>query len=253
MESKKKLLEKNIKISDRLIFALDVSNLSLARDLVLKLGSSVSFYKIGLELFLSGDFFRILDFLKKLKKKIFVDLKMFDIPETVYRSVKQLTFHDIQFTTVHGNDEILSAAVEAVNDSRSSIGILSVTALTSLNQLDIIELGFNCNIKDLVLSRAKRSMEIGCHGIITSGMELLELRSLNCENFFIVVPGVSSIDNISNNNYDQKRFINVEDSFKNGADYIVVGRLISRSSNPLLTAISIQEKINKIFKEQNYV
>lgn len=238
------LSKKNIPPQERLIFALDVPDENEARRLVDKLGDAVNFYKIGLELFMSGSHFSLINWLSAEKqKKIFADLKFFDVPETVRSAIKQLQGKGITFTTVHGNDAILEAAVKEKGDLK----ILAVTVLTSLDQSDIEDLGFKVDIKKLVLSRARRALEIGCDGVISSGLEAPELRKSLGEKFLIVTPGIRPVLNKTYD--DQKRTVDVEDAFLNGADYIVVGRPIKKASDPRLAAEAIQKRIKKVFTE----
>ncbi|MGD0282005.1 MAG: orotidine-5'-phosphate decarboxylase [Dissulfurispiraceae bacterium] len=234
------LSEKAISPGERLIFALDVPGFAEARRLVDVLGDAVNFYKIGLELFMSGNYFDVLKWLvEERKKKVFVDLKFFDVPQTVKSAVRQLRGKGIEFATVHGNDSILRAAVEEKDDLK----ILAVTVLTSLDQKDMEDLGFKVNIKQLVLSRAKRALEIGCDGVISSGIEAPELRSALGGKFIIVTPGIRPVLNID----DQKRTVDVEQAFLSGADYIVVGRPIKNAPDPRKAAQDIQDKIKRLF------
>lgn len=233
---------KNIPTAERLIFALDVDSEQKAKELVTKLDDTVSFYKLGLEFFMSGSYYPMLDWLLEKDKKIFVDLKFFDVPQTVASAVKQLKNKGATFTTVHGNDSILKAAVA---EKGGSLKILAVTVLTSLDRGDLDDLGFQCDVKELVLSRAKRAFQLGCDGVISSGLEAKDLRSNLAENFLIVTPGIRPVDNKVVD--DQKRTVDVEEAFTNGADYIVVGRPIREAKDPYLAAKNIQERISKIF------
>ena len=233
---------KNIPTAERLIFALDVDNEQKAKELVTKLDDTVSFYKLGLEFFMSGSYYPMLDWLLEKDKKIFVDLKFFDVPQTVASAVKQLKNKGATFTTVHGNDSILKAAVA---EKGGSLKILAVTVLTSLDRGDLDDLGFQCDVKELVLSRAKRAFQLGCDGVISSGLEAKDLRSNLAENFLIVTPGIRPVDNKVVD--DQKRTVDVEEAFTNGADYIVIGRPIREAKDPYLAAKNIQERISKIF------
>ena len=156
--------------------------------------------------------------------------------------VKQLKNKGATFTTVHGNDSILKAAVAEKGDS---LKILAVTVLTSLDRGDLDDLGFQCDVKELVLSRAKRAFQLGCDGVISSGLEAKDLRSNLAENFLIVTPGIRPLDNKVVD--DQKRTVDVEEAFTNGADYIVIGRPIREAKDPYLAAKNIQERISKIF------
>lgn len=233
------LSQKDIPVRERLILALDVSSVEEAKELVEKLGDSVCFYKLGLQLFMADGYFGLVNWLRERDKQVFVDLKFFDVPETVQSAVKQLKNRGVRFVTVHGNDDILRAAVKEKN----GLKILAVTLLTSLDQHDIEDLGFMVDIKSLVLSRAKRALELDCDGVISSGLEASLLREKLGEKFLIVTPGIRPVKNTD----DQKRTVDVEEAFSNGADYIVVGRPIRKADNPFLAAQSIQARIAKIF------
>ena len=224
-----------IKDRERLIVALDVPSSGQARDLVETLDSSVSFYKVGLELFLSGDAFEFLDWLVKQGKKTFVDLKFFDVPATVARAVNQLHGRNVTFATVHGNDAMMKAAAEASND----VGILAVTVLTSLDRGDLDDLGFQCDVGELVCSRARRAMEHGCVGVVASGQETAMLRQHLDESLLIVTPGIRPVINDD----DQKRTVTASRALHEGADYIVVGRPIRDAVDPRAAAESLQIEI----------
>jgi len=241
--NKNQMSTKNIPTKERLIFALDLPSIEEAKTLVRKLGDAVHFYKLGLELFMAGGYFELITWLvEENQKKVFVDLKFFDVPETVRSAVRQLRGKGIMFTSVHANDNSLQAAVAEKN----GVKILAVTVLTSLDQNDIDDLGFKVNLNDLVLSRAKRALRLGCDGIISSGLEAPELRKELGEHFLIVTPGIRPLENKSVD--DQKRTVNIEDAFKNGADYIVIGRPIKNAPDPRQAAVDIQNRIQKIFK-----
>jgi len=233
------LSAKDIAPSERLIFALDVPTTDEARRHVELLGDSVRFYKLGLELFMAGGYFELVDDMVAQGKKVFVDLKFFDVPETVKRAVARLDGRGVTFATVHGNENILQAACSAKGD----VKILAVTVLTSLDEGDLRDLGFQCNPKELVLSRAKRALAVGCDGVVSSGLEAPELRDSLGENFLVVTPGIRPVANVD----DQKRTVNVEQAFRNGADYIVVGRPIKAAPDPREAAESIQQTIANVF------
>ncbi|MFZ1830313.1 MAG: orotidine-5'-phosphate decarboxylase [Candidatus Competibacteraceae bacterium] len=230
MASYQRLSTKLIPSTERLIFALDVSSPAAARELVETLGDAVCFYKIGLEMFMAGGYFEFIEWLRTRDKKVFVDLKFFDVPETVRSAVRQLRPYGATFTTVHGNDAILRAAVEAAQEIGGDLGILAVTALTSLDQADLADLGFACDPKTLVLSRARRALEIGCRGVISSGLEAADLRESLGEKLLIITPGIRPVLNRPAD--DQKRTLDVEDAFLNGADYIAMGRPIRQAPGP---------------------
>lgn len=156
---------KQIPARERLIFAMDVADADAARQLVETLGDSVVFYKIGLEMFMSGEYFELLDWLAARDKRIFVDLKFFDVPATVAAAVRQLRNRGVTFATIHGNQSIMEAAGAA----KGEVKILAVTVLTSLDRGDLDDLGFECDVEKLVLSRARRSLEAGCDGVPCSG------------------------------------------------------------------------------------
>lgn len=245
MTSPKLLSSKPIPPAERLIFALDVPSPTTARQLVETLGDAVRFYKIGLELFMAGGYFELIEWLRARDKKVFVDLKFFDVPETVRSAVRQLQPYGATFATVHGNDAILRAAVEAAREIGGDLGILAVTVLTSLDRADLDDLGFACDPKTLVLSRARRALEIGCRGVISSGLEAADLRERLGEKLLIVTPGIRPVLNRPAD--DQKRTMDVEDAFLSGADHIVVGRPIRQAPDPRAAAAAIQERIARLF------
>ncbi|MGH8576961.1 MAG: orotidine-5'-phosphate decarboxylase [Gammaproteobacteria bacterium] len=233
------LSTKAIPDSERLIFALDVPSTDDAMRLVATLGEAVSFYKLGLELFMAGGYFELMDRLADQGKKAMVDLKFFDVPETVRLAVRQLARRRPAFATVHGNDAILAAAVS----EKGSVQILAVTVLTSLDRGDLADLGFECDVEALVLSRARRALALGCDGVVSSGLEAERLRASLGDRLLVVTPGIRPVANID----DQKRTVDVEQAFQNGADYIVVGRPIRDAADPRAAAERIQERIQTLF------
>jgi orotidine-5'-phosphate decarboxylase len=226
---------------ERLIFAMDFPDAAAARQLAEQLGDSVVFYKLGLELFMSGGYFELLDWLVGRGKKIFVDLKFFDVPATVAAAVKNLRNRGVTFATVHGNQSIMEAAAAAKGDVR----VLAVTVLTSLDRGDLDDLGFECDVEQLVLSRARRALEAGCDGVISSGLEAKLLREGVDDRLIVVTPGIRPVENRPAD--DQKRVVNVEQAFANGADYIVVGRPIRDAADPRAAAEQIQGTIARCF------
>lgn len=233
------LSTKSIPPRERLIFALDVSSVAEAKALVEQLANSVMFYKLGLQLFMAGGYFELVEWLRERGKKVFVDLKFFDVPQTVKSAVIQLKNRGAHFVTVHGNDKILEAAVA----NKNGLKILAVTVLTSLDEGDLNDLGFKCNVEELVFSRAKRALEIGCDGVISSGLEVPRLRRNIGDQLLFVVPGIRPVANVD----DQKRTIDVKEAFLNGADYIVVGRPIKEAKDPQKAAEDIQKTISSLF------
>lgn len=228
---------KHIPARERLIFALDVANAAAARSMVERLDDSVVFYKLGLELFMAGEYFSLLDWLAARGKKIFVDLKFFDIPATVAAAVRQLHDRGVSFATVHGNQAIMQAAAAA----KADVKILAVTVLTSLDRGDLDDLGFQCDVEQLVLSRARRALEAGCDGVISSALEVRKLRQCLDDKLLVVTPGVRPVDNRPLD--DQKRVVSVPQAFEYGADYIVVGRPIRDAADPRAAAEAIVQQI----------
>ncbi|HFD12901.1 MAG TPA: orotidine-5'-phosphate decarboxylase [Crenotrichaceae bacterium] len=233
--------DKPIPHQQRLIMALDVATTDLARHLVMELSDSVQFYKVGMELFMAGDYFKFIDWLKQQNKQIFVDLKFFDVPETVARAIHSLSQRGVDFATIHGNQSMMEAAAQ----QKGNLKVLAVTALTSLDQGDLDDLGFQCSIADLVLSRARRALQAGCDGVISSGLEIPALREHIHQELLVVSPGIRPVENRAED--DQKRVVTVTDAFTNGADYIVVGRPIRDSENPRNAALTIQQQIADVF------
>ena len=224
-----------IPASDRLIVALDVPTVSAAKELVTVLDDTVVFYKVGLELFMSGDAFELVNWLRERDKKVFVDLKFFDVPATVGRAVSQLNGLGITFATIHGNDAIMQAAAAAAED----VDILAVTVLTSLDRGDLSDLGFECDVSELVVSRARRAVVHGCAGVVASGQEAALLRRELGNTLLVIVPGIRPIDNQD----DQKRTVSAEQALRDGADYLVVGRPIRDADDPKGAAEQIQKEI----------
>ena len=171
-------------------------------------------------------------------KKVFCDLKFFDIPATVGSAVRRLKDRGATFVTVHGNQSIMEAAAENKGDS---LKVLGVTVLTSLDRGDLDDLGFDCNIEDLVISRARRALEAGCDGVISSGLEVPKLRDEVDDKLLVVSPGIRPVDNKPAG--DQKRVVTVETAFANGCDHIVVGRPIRDAAEPRAAAEAIQASI----------
>jgi orotidine-5'-phosphate decarboxylase len=232
------LKHKNIPARERLIFAMDVPTCGRAKDLADELGDAVTFYKIGLELMMSGGYFELLDWMLARDKKVFCDLKFFDIPATVGSAVRSLKDRGATFVTVHGNRSIMEAAAANKGDT---LKVLGVTVLTSLDRGDLDDLGFDCDVEELVLSRARQCLEAGCDGVISSGLEVPKLREFVDEKLLVVSPGIRPVDNQPVG--DQKRVVTVATAFQNGCDYIVVGRPIRDAENPREAAEAIQASI----------
>ena len=232
--------------AERLIVALDVATPNEAKALVERLGDAARFYKLGLELFMAGGYFELLDWLVKRGDKVFVDLKFFDVPETVRRAVAALRGRGVSFASVHGNQAMLQAAVK----EKGEVKLLAVTVLTSLDRGDLDDLGFSCDVERLVLSRARRAMQAGCDGVISSGLEAARLKAEFKDRLLVVAPGIRPVDNRMDEDErqdDQKRTVDVAQAFANGADYIVVGRPIRDAAEPRAAAQAIQRTIASVF------
>ncbi|HME69795.1 MAG TPA: orotidine-5'-phosphate decarboxylase [Myxococcota bacterium] len=238
-----RLSEKPIARWERLIVALDVPTPDQARALVRELGESVHFYKLGLELFLTDGYFPLLAELIGQGKKVFADLKFFDVPETVAAAVRQMRGRGVSFLTVHGNQRILEAACREKGD----LGILGVTVLTSFDREDLRDLGFPTpiSVEDLVLSRAKRALSAGCDGVISSGLEAKRLRDQLGARLLVVSPGIRPFENRLAD--DHKRVMTDREAFLAGADYVVVGRPIRNAPRPREAAERIQTTIAELF------
>jgi orotidine-5'-phosphate decarboxylase len=190
---------------------------------------------------MAGGYFELIDWLVARGNKVFVDLKFFDVPETVRRAVANLRGRGVTFATVHGNQAMMQAA----GSEKGEVKILAVTVLTSLDRGDLDDLGFSCELERLVLSRARRAIEAGCDGVISSGLEAARLKAEFKDRLLVVTPGIRPVENRATD--DQKRTVDVAQAFAAGADYIVVGRPIRQAPDPGAAAQAIQETIAKIF------
>jgi orotidine-5'-phosphate decarboxylase len=190
---------------------------------------------------MAGDCFRLVDELLARGKQVFVDLKFFDVPETVAAAVRRLKERGASFATVHGNE----AMVEAACRDKGDLKLLAVTVLTSLDRDDLRDLGFSVDVEALVLSRARRALERGCDGVISSGLEARALREELGERFLVVSPGIRPVENRLVD--DQKRVVTVRQAFLNGADYVVVGRPIRNAPDPRAAALAIQRTLSEVF------
>jgi orotidine-5'-phosphate decarboxylase len=234
--------DRRIANRERLIFALDVPDLKGARELVTKLGDSVVFYKIGLELATSRHYFELLDWLVARDKKVFTDLKLYDIPATVTAAVRQLSRSGASFLTVHGDRAIMEAAAAAKGEQ---LKILVVTVLTSIAPRDLAEMGIGLSVEELVLLRARHAVAAGCDGVIASGLEAESLRTALGPQPLIVTPGIRPANGAGKD--DQRRVVTPTLAFRSGADHIVVGRPIRDAADPHAAAAAIQQEIAGVF------
>jgi orotidine-5'-phosphate decarboxylase len=226
---------------ERLIVALDVPSAAEARALAGKLGDAVRFYKVGLELFSAAGYFELVDWLVGRGNRVFADLKLYDIPETVSRAVANLRSCGATFLTVHGHRSVMEAAAR----EKGALKILAVTVLTSFDQRDLNEMGISKTLEQLVLERARGAVEAGCDGVIASGLEAAKLKAEFRDRLLVVTPGIRPVE--SRPADDQKRTVDVAQAFANGADYIVVGRPIRQAADPRAAALAIQKTIAKAF------
>jgi orotidine-5'-phosphate decarboxylase len=237
---------KNIPVNERIILALDVESPGQAKELVRKTESCISFYKVGLQLFMTG-WFEIIDWLADRGHKVMLDLKFFDIPETVKLAVAQLNNRGITFATIHGNDPIIRAAVEAKGD----LALLAVTVLTSFGQEDMQAMGMAKSIEDLVYFRARRALELGCDGVVSSGLEAKRLRDGLGSRLLIVTPGIRPGANIRERQDDQQRIVTAGQAISDGADYLVIGRPITKAPDPNEVVNKLQEEIRQALKSRS--
>lgn len=230
---------KDIPLNERIIVALDVDHPDKAKELVKKCESHVGYYKIGLQLFM-GSWFETVDWIVDRGHKVMLDLKFFDIPETVKLAVEQVNSRGVSLATIHGNDPIIRAALEARGDMK----LLAVTVLTSFGEEDMRAMGMTGSIADLVYFRAKRALELGCDGVVSSGLEAERMRSELGEKLLIVTPGIRPGDNVVED--DQKRVMTAGKAIAAGADHLVVGRPITKAADPIKVIESMQQEITAV-------
>lgn len=220
-----------------IIIALDVDSAESARELVSTLGDSVSFYKVGMELYASAG----MEFVRELigsGKQVFLDMKFYDIGETVKRAVAQVAKSGVAFCTVHGSRAVMRAAVEGRGDS--ALKLLAVTVLTSFDQNDLADLGYPCSVSELVDLRVVKAMEAGIDGLVCSPLEVASVRSIAGPQAILVTPGVRSAGAGAG---DQKRIATPAEAMLNGANYLVIGRQVTRAQDPRVEVRRICEEI----------
>lgn len=224
---------------DRLIVALDVPSVGEARQLVSRLGDTVTFYKIGLELLFAGG----LDFVSELRhkhKRVFLDVKLLDIGNTVERAIANIAELGVTCVTIHGTDlKTLRAAV--AGRRRSPLKLLAVTVLTNLTQDDLGEQGIGVPLAELSMSRARMAKEAGIDGVIASGQEAARIRTELGSGLLIVTPGIRLAGGTTD---DQERVTTPRNAIEAGADWIVVGRPITRADDPKVVADAFVQHID---------
>jgi orotidine-5'-phosphate decarboxylase len=228
---------KNININERIIFALDVPNPDEAKQWVRKLDGDIKFFKVGLELFLAG-WWDMVDYIIDRGNKVMLDLKFFDIPETVHLAIQQVKDRGVTFATIHGNDAIIKAALS----DRGNVKVLAVTVLTSFDESDMRQMGLTGSIEDLVLIRSRKALSLGCDGVVSSALEAKALRDQLGSNFLVVTPGIRPESSIPGED-DQKRIATARKAIINGADHVVIGRPIRSAVDPISTIKKLQDEI----------
>ena len=230
--------EAQIPLKDRIIVALDVDEPEKAKEMVKKCESHVGFYKVGLQLFMAS-WFETVDWILDRGHQVMLDLKFFDIPETVKLAVEQVNNRGVSYATIHGNDPIIRAAVEARGDMK----LLAVTVLTSFGEEDMRAMGMTQSVADLVLYRARRALELGCDGVVSSGLEAGPLRRDLGEKLLIVTPGIRPGANVTDAADDQKRIVTAGMAIGDGANHVVVGRPITKAADPIKVIEQMQAEI----------
>ncbi|MBU0962173.1 MAG: orotidine-5'-phosphate decarboxylase [Proteobacteria bacterium] len=231
---------KQIALNERIIVALDVDRPELAKEMVKRCESHTRYFKVGLQLFMAS-YFEVVDWILDRGHKVMLDLKFFDIPETVKLAVEQVNNRGVSLATIHGNDAIIRAALEA----RGDLQLLAVTVLTSFGEEDLRAMGMTQSVEDLVLYRARRALELGCDGVVSSGLEAERLRKDLGDKLLIVTPGIRPGANVRDGSDDQKRIITAGRAIATGADHVVVGRPITKADDPIRVIAEMQADISK--------
>ena len=223
-----------------IIVALDVESAEEARALVARIGSEVRFYKVGMELYAAAG----MDFVRELTgagQEVFLDLKLYDIPETVKRAVQQVARTGVRFLTVHGSSAVMRAAGEG--RGASSLKLLAVTVLTSFDEQDLADFGYLCAPGELVELRVRKAMEAGMDGIVASPVEARSVRAIAGPRAILVTPGVRSAGASKG---DQKRVATPAEAIRDGADYLVMGRQITRAGDPAAAVREVLDEIHTV-------
>jgi len=225
---------------DRLIVALDVPDLASAEAMVSRLGDTVTFYKVGMELAYSGG----LSFVRRLAdagKKVFLDLKLHDIPNTVEKATAQVADLGATFLTVHAFPQTMKAAVKG--RGAGSLKILAVTVMTSYDDADLVEAGYALGVRDLVERRARQAHAIGVDGLILSPEEVSAMRALLGPDITLITPGIRPSGSAAG---DQKRIMTPANAIEAGADYLVIGRPVTQADDPKASAEAIIAEIRSV-------
>jgi orotidine-5'-phosphate decarboxylase len=223
--------------NDPIIIALDFDSAQEADRLVSALGSSAGFYKVGMELFAAAG----MDYVRRLVdsgKQVFLDMKYYDIGETVKRAVAVAAKSGATFLTVHGVGQVMRAAVEGRGDS--NMKLLAITVLTSLDQKDVHEMGHECTVSELVARRVRQAMACGMEGVVASPLEARSIREIAGPKAILVTPGVRSAGAAQG---DQKRVATPAQAIRDGASHLVIGRQVTRAANPVAALAAIRDEI----------
>jgi orotidine-5'-phosphate decarboxylase len=220
-----------------IIVALDVESAGEARVLVSRLKPQVQFYKVGMELYAAEG----VSFVRELIDQglqVFLDLKFYDIPETVRRAVAQVSKMGVRFLTIHAVPSVMRAAIEGKGESE--LKLLAVTVLTSFGPSDLADLGYTCDASELVATRTRQARDARVDGIVSSPLEVAAVRRIMGREAVLVTPGVRSAGSAKG---DQKRVATPAEAVRNGADYLVIGRQITRAPDPAAEADRVLEEI----------
>jgi orotidine-5'-phosphate decarboxylase len=220
-----------------IIVALDVDSRDEALRLVDQLGESVGFYKVGMELYAAAGI-EIARYLVSAGKQVFLDMKYYDIGETVRRAVAQVARSGVSLLTVHSSGQVMRSAIAGRGDSQ--LKVLAVTVLTSFDDSDLRELGYACRVPELVQHFVQMAKTSGVDGLVCSPLEVASVRETVGEGMILVTPGVRSAGADTG---DQKRVATPGDAIRNGADYVVIGRQITRAAEPRAEAARILDEI----------
>ncbi|MBV8070026.1 MAG: orotidine-5'-phosphate decarboxylase [Acidobacteriaceae bacterium] len=221
-----------------LIIALDVESAGAALNLMDRIGDAADFYKVGMELY-AAEGMAVVDEISGRGKSVFLDLKLYDIGETVKRATRQISSSGkVKFLTVHGSRSVMDAAREGRGDSNTRL--LAVTVLTSFDQEDLADLGYPVPVTDLVELRVRKARESGMNGIVCSPLEVARVRAIGGTGLTLVTPGVRSAGSAKG---DQKRVATPAEALRDGADYLVIGRQVTRAADPRLACEEILAEV----------
>jgi orotidine-5'-phosphate decarboxylase len=224
-------------VEDPVIIALDFASAAEADNLVAALGDSARFYKVGMELYAAAG----MDYVRRLTglgKRVFLDMKYYDIGETVRRATAVAAHSGAEFLTIHGVGQVMRAAIDGRGDS--AMKLLAVTVLTSFDQQDVNELGYDCALAELVRQRVHLAMETGVDGVVGSPVEARTIRAQAGPAAILVTPGVRSRGVSAG---DQKRVATPSDAVRDGANYVVIGREVTRSADPAAALAAIHHDL----------